>query len=134
MQYVHRVTRVWSLARRYGFDVLIVIAALESALEVAVRRDAPQAPRTTLWLAAPAAAVVVLPLLGRRRFPFAAPAAVWLLAAALSFVDGRLVVFTVSIFVAGMAAAFLLGNLRDDLQARLGLAVVLGLSAATRPG
>ena len=129
MQYVHRVTRVWSLARRYGFDVLIVIAALESALEVAVRRDAPQAPRTTLWLAVPAAAVVVLPLLGRRRFPFAAPAAVWLLAAALSFVDGRLVVFTVSIFVAGMAAAFLLGNLRDDLQARLGLAVVLGGAA-----
>ena len=42
----------------------------------------------------PAIALVVLPLLARRRFPFAAPAAVWLLAAALSFVDGRLVVFT----------------------------------------
>ena len=66
----------------------------------------------------PAVALVVLPLLARRRFPFAAPAAVWLLAAALSFVDGRLVVFTVSAFVAGMAAAFLLGNLRDAVQAR----------------
>ena len=48
--------------------------------------------RTTRWLAAPAIALVVLPLLARRRFPFAAPAAVWLLATALSFADGRLVV------------------------------------------
>ena len=34
-------------------------------------------------------------------------------ALALSFVDGSLVTFATSIFVAGMAASFLLGNLRD---------------------
>ena len=45
--------------------------------------------------------------------PFAAPAAVWLLAASLSFVDGRLVPSTVSASLAGMGAALLLGNLRD---------------------
>ena len=73
--------------------------------------------------------LVVLPLLARRRFPFAAPAAVWLLAMALSFVDGRLVVFTGQRFLAGMAAAFLLGGLGDDTRARLGLAIVLGCSA-----
>jgi len=81
--------------------------------------------RTTLWFAVPAVALVVLPLLGLHRFPFAAPASVWLIGAALSFADGRLVVFTHSVFVAGMAAALLLGNLRDAVQARLGLAVVL---------
>ena len=32
--------------------------------------------------------------LGRRRFPFAALVSVWLLSAALSFADGRAVVFT----------------------------------------
>jgi signal transduction histidine kinase len=119
------VSRFRFLASRYGFDALIAIAAIESALEVARRHDSLGAPRTTLWFAVPAVALVVLPLLGRRRFPFAAPASVWLIGAALSFADGRLVVFTHSVFVAGMAAALLLGNLRDAVQARLGLAVVL---------
>jgi signal transduction histidine kinase len=120
------VTRVWSLARAYGLDALIVIAAVESALEVALSQREPE---TTLWFAVPAIALVTLPLLGRRHFPFAAPASVWLLAAALSFVDGRLVPTTATASVAGIAAAFLLGNLRDPVQARLGLAIVLGGAA-----
>ena len=49
-----------------------------------------------------------------------------MIAAVRSFVDGRLVVFSVISSVAGMVAAFLLGNLRDETQARLGLAIVLG--------
>jgi signal transduction histidine kinase len=118
-----------SFARRYGFDVLIAIAAIESAVEVALRRDSPGAPSTTLWFTVPVVALLVLPLLWRRRFPFAAPASVWLLGAALSFIDGRLVVFTATTFVAGMAAAFLLGNLGDTVQARIGLAVTLGGAA-----
>jgi signal transduction histidine kinase len=114
------------LARRHGLDLLIVLLALEAALEVAFRHDPVQEPRTTVWVAAPAAALVVLPLLARRRFAFGAPAAVWVLSAALSFADGRLVVFPAGILVAGMVASFLLGNLPDDRQARLGLAIVVG--------
>ncbi len=121
--------RLWFLARRYGLDALIVLVAIESALEVALRHDPGREPRTTAWFTVPATALVVLPLLGRRRFPFAAPVAVWLVAAALSFVDGRLVVFTVGVNVAGMVAAFLLGNLRDPVQARVGLAIVIGSAA-----
>jgi signal transduction histidine kinase len=123
------VSRIGSIARRYGFDLLIVIAAIESVLEVVLRRDALDAPRTTLWFAVPAIALLVLSLLGRRRFPFAAPASVWLLAAALSSVDGRLVGFANAAFVAGMAAAFLLGNLRDTVQGRIGLAVTVSGAA-----
>ena len=122
-------SRAGSLARRYGLDLLIVLAAIEVALEVALRHDSEGAPRATLWFAVPAAAAIVLPLLGRRRFPFVAPVAVWLLAAAFSFVDGDLVGFVYAPLVAGMAAAFLLGNLRDATQARIGLAVVLGAAA-----
>jgi signal transduction histidine kinase len=129
LQYVQRVTRISSLARAYVFDALVVIAAVESALEVALRHDQLREPRTTPWFAVPAIALVVLPLVGRRRFSFAAPAAVWLVAAAVSFVDGRLVPFTATAVVAGFAAAFLLGNLRDSVQARLGLAIVLGGAA-----
>ena len=116
-------------ARRYGLDILILVAAIESALEVALRGDAVEAPTSAAWFAVPAIGAVVVALLGRRRFPFAAPATLWLLAAAVSFVDGRLVVFTAGAYLAGMVASFLLGNLRDENQARLGLALVIGSAA-----
>jgi signal transduction histidine kinase len=109
--------------------VLIALLAIEAMLEVAVRRDSPDAPGTTLWFDVPAIAIMVLPLFARRRFPFAAPAAYWLLATGLSFVDGRLVTFMTSVFVIGMATSFLLGNLREALQAQMGLAIVLGCAA-----
>ena len=118
-------SHVTSFARKYGFDVLIVLAATAAVLEVALRVDPLRAPQTPLWFAVPAAALVVLPLLLRRRFPFAAPATLWLLAAALSFIDGRLIVFPYGVYFAGIAASFLLGNLRDAVQARIGLAIVV---------
>jgi len=114
--------------RRYGFDALIAVAALVIALEGAFR-DGADPPTTTRWFTVPALALIVLPLLLRRRFPFAAPAAVWVIAAACSVIDGRLVVFSVISSVAGMVAAFLLGNLRDDTQARIGLAIVVAGAA-----
>jgi signal transduction histidine kinase len=129
VQYVRLVRRLSLLARRYGLDALIVLAALEVALEIALRHEAGREPRTTPWFAVPAVAVLVLALLGRRRLPFAAPASLWLYAAALSFVDGPLVVFTVGAQVAGMGASFLLGNVRDSFQARVGLAIVVGCAA-----
>jgi signal transduction histidine kinase len=73
--------------------------------------------------------MIVLPLLARRRRPFGAPASVWLLAAAFSFVDGRLVGFTQGAVAAGLAASFLLGQVSDAVQARIGLAIVLSGAA-----
>jgi len=131
------VSRVGQAVRRWEFDVLIVVLALAAVLEVAIRRDNADAPQTTLWFGIPAAAVIVLWLLARRRFPFGAPAAFWLLAAAASFVDGRLIPFPAGLYLAGMLAAFLLGNLRDVILARVGLAVILGSMATiilNRPG
>jgi signal transduction histidine kinase len=122
------VNRLWAFSRGYGFALLVVIVAVESALEIALRHDPPGQPGPPSWFAVSAVALVVLSLLGRRRFGFAAPAALWLLCAALSFVDGRLAE-PAGVFLAGMAAAFLLGNVRDTVQARLGLAVVLGCAA-----
>ncbi len=121
--------RIPFYARRGVFDVLIVVAAVESALEVALRHDTLRAPHTTSWFAVPAIALVILPLLGRRRFPFVAPLSVWLVAAALSVVDGRLVLFTISPFIAAITASLLLGDVGDAFQARLGLVVVLGGAA-----
>jgi signal transduction histidine kinase len=116
---------VGRLARRYGFDALVVAAALGAALAVGLRQHAVDAPTVSPWFGVPATALMILPLLARRRFPLAAPLAVWVLAAGLSFVDGRLVTFTVISSAAGVAAAFLLGNLPDAVQARLGLVAVI---------
>ena len=129
VKYVQDVKGLWSLARRYGFDALIVLLAVEAMFEVALRRDLPDAPHTTPWFGVPAIAVLVLPLFARRRFPFAAPAAFWLLAVGISFVDGQLVTFMTSAFVIGMAASFLLGNQRAAVAAQTGLAVAVGGAA-----
>ena len=117
------------LERRYWLELIVLLLALGAMLEVAVRRDAESAPRTTLWFVIPAIAVLALPVLARRRHPFAAAAAFWLLAAALSFVDGRLIPFPAGVFLLGMAASFLLGNLRDTRRAWIGLAITLGGAA-----
>lgn len=109
--------------------MLIAIAAAECAVEVAVRDDPSREPETSLWFAVPAIVLVVVPLFWRRRYAFAAPASVWVLAAAVSFVDGRLIPFAAGASIAGLIAAFLLGNLRDALQGRIGLAIVLGGAA-----
>ena len=116
---------LWPLLRRRGFDALIILATVLGTAQVAFAGESADSPRTTLWFCVPATALVMLPLLARRRFPFGAPLAVWLLGPASSFVDGHLVPFVPSISVAGLAAAFLLGNLRNSLEAWLGLAVVV---------
>jgi signal transduction histidine kinase len=119
------VSRIRHVAQEYWFELLIGFLAIAGMLELVVGRDAPGAPTTTLWIAIPTVAVLLLPLLARRRFPFAAPAAYWLLAAAISFGDGLLLAFIGSLGVVGLASAFLLGNLRSPLKAGAGLIIVL---------
>jgi signal transduction histidine kinase len=121
------VKRLWPLARTYWFEVLIGLLALEAMSEVVVGRNSEDAP--SLWFALLLIAIVVSPVFARRRFPFAAPATYWLLAAAISFVNWWVLPYAHSLFVVGMAVAFLLGNLRDERRAVVGLAVVVGSAA-----
>jgi signal transduction histidine kinase len=125
VRYVQCVSRIRYVAREYWFELLIAFLAFAGMLELVVGRDSPGAPPTTLWIAIPTVAVLVLPLLARRRFPFAAPAYYWLLAAAISFGDGVLLAFIGSLSIVGLASAFLLGNLKDPLKAGAGLIIVL---------
>ena len=121
MQYVQRVSRKRNFVRKYWFDGAIALLAIVGLLEFAVR----DAPSSTPWFAVPAVGTLVLLIIARRRFPFAAPAAYWVLAASISFVDSALLPSIQSLFVVGMSAAFLLGNLRNGLKAAAGLAVVV---------
>ena len=114
------------LARKYWFDLLVALLAIVALLEVVLGRGSPGAPRAALWFSIPAIVILVLPIFARRRFPFAGPAAYWLLAAGISFVDPQLIPYANALVPLGIADAFLLGNLRDFRQAGAGLAVVVG--------
>jgi signal transduction histidine kinase len=125
---------VWAVRRerflqRFGFDLVLVLLAVYGGYEV-TRQDADVLlPGTPVWVGVAGVVVTILPLFARRQFPFAAPVLVWVLGAAISFVDGRLVPSTVSIYAAGIAAAYLLGSLDDARRAKIGLAFVLGGAA-----
>jgi signal transduction histidine kinase len=129
VQYVHGVSRLGHLARRYGFDALVAVLGIQALLVVVISRDAADAPQTTLWFVLPAIVAMVLPLFARARFPLGGPAAFWLVAVGSSFVDGHLIPFPGGVYILGMAAAFLLGNLRESPKAWLGLALVIGSAA-----
>ena len=129
MRYVQCVSRSRHRAHEYWFELLVAALAVAGMLELIILRS-PGAPTSSMWFAVPAAAVLLLVLLTRRWFPFGAPAAYWILAAALSFIDGMLIPSIESLFLVGLASAALLGNLPNARQAWTGLAIVLaGITA-----
>jgi signal transduction histidine kinase len=128
VRYLQRVSqsKIDYVAREYWFELLIGALLTSALLELVIQNDSPGAPPSSLWFGVPALAILVGPLFARRRFPFAAPAAYWVIATAISFVDGQLIPFMVALFPVGLASAFLLGNLRNGRQAWIGLGIVLG--------
>lgn len=128
--YAGPVSRSRTLLTTRGVDALIVVLALAGSV-AELLRPAGQRPDSPLQLAVESAAVglMILTLLLRHRAPFLAPAATWLISAALSFVDGRLIVGQTPLSIAGMLAAVLLGALADVRQARVGLVIVLVCAA-----
>jgi signal transduction histidine kinase len=126
VEYLQRVSRMRHIARDNWFELLIGALGVVAMIELIVGRNSPGAPSTSLRYAVPVVGLLVAPLFARRRFPFAAPAAYWVAASAISFFDGVLIPFMVSLFPIGLVAAFLLGNSRDAHRAWAGLAIVLG--------
>jgi signal transduction histidine kinase len=121
--------RVLRFFATWGLDVLIVIAAVGGAIGTALRDDVDRPDGVQLWFEIVAITVVPLLLLGRRRWPFGAPALVWISSASLSFVDHQLITTQPGVYLCGMGAAVLLGGLPQAVQARAGLIIVL-VSAA----
>jgi signal transduction histidine kinase len=124
--YVVLVTkRVRRLFADHTLDVVVVIVAIVSVITVFGRDDVERSSSFAHGVEAVGIGAAILLLLLRRGQPFLAPAGTWLCAAALSFYDGRIVASEPGIFLAGMIAAVLLGNLSDVRQARAGLTVVV---------
>jgi signal transduction histidine kinase len=124
VQYLQRMRRVEGLARTYWVDALIALLAIAGSLELVVARNAANDPPPDLWVSILLLWVLVAPIFFRRRFPFGAPAAYWVLAAAITFYDGLMIPFIGSLGVVGLATAFMLGNLRNGLKAGIGVAIV----------
>jgi signal transduction histidine kinase len=123
------VDRVWRLLAAWGLDGLVAFAATASAVGTVLRDDSYRPDGLQLWFEVAGLTTALLALCARRRFPFLAPAFLWVTAPALSFLDGNLIITQAGVFVCGMGAAVLLGSLRNGLQSRVGLVLVLVGSA-----
>jgi signal transduction histidine kinase len=126
-EYLQTVKRLWPLARRYWFDAVVLAMAGIGVTGAILGRGREIGPEGPLWFDVLAMLAIVLPLLARRRFPFGAPAAVGVAAALISFVDKTVVPFDGVTFLVGCAALFLVGLLRDRVQAVAGFAVAEGV-------
>lgn len=122
-------SRIRRFVARFGLDILILGAATQCVIGTTLRSDADRPTGARLWFEAAAIAAVVLVLCARRAFPFAAPTATWVGAAALTFVDGQLITTQPGVLLAGLGAALLLGSLRGGTPSRIGLLIVLGCAA-----
>ena len=114
---------VWPLVQSYWLDALVIACAVAGVLEMIGGRNSPDFPTIPFALALILEAALTLVLLTRRRLPFAAPAGMFVAAAALSFWDGRLVTYTFSGFLTALAACFLLGLVEERRQALAGLGI-----------
>ena len=122
--------RLGVLAKTYAIDMVIVALVLVGMLDTVLRwNTADPNPSGTFWFALPAMAVLAIVILAHRRFPFAGPAAYWVLAAGISFVDPLLLPSAESFFAVGLVTAFLLGSLRDTRKASIGLAIIVASTA-----
>ena len=120
---------LFSLARRYWFDALILVGVGFGLAEVVVNQGHKNGPEGPLWFDLLAMLAITVPLFFRRRFPFGAPVAVGAAIAASSFVDGHLIPSGLITNLAAISAFVLMGMLRDRTQAIAGLAYGLGVAA-----
>ena len=129
LSYFEPMGRVRRFSAAWGLDVLIVCAAVASAVGTLVRND-PQRPASLqLGFEVIAIALIPLALCARRRFVFLAATFVWVVSPLLSFLDGNLIPTQAGVFITGMVAAALLGSVKNGLQSRVGLVLVLVGSA-----
>jgi signal transduction histidine kinase len=129
VEYLRVVKRFLRLARRYWFDALLVLGLGIGVFGAVVSQSEADGPTGPLWFDVVAVVAIVTPLFLRRRFPFGAPIAVGVGVGLTAFVDERLVPKDFIPFVAGCAAVFLVGLLRERRLAIAGIVLAIGVEA-----
>jgi signal transduction histidine kinase len=128
-RYLDGVSRLRQTLQTHAVNALVVMAAIAGAVGTAARSDPSMPTGPAGWAETVAIVGVVVALLLRRRYPFGAPAFVLLASTALSFVDGKLITSQAVVYIVGLYAALLLGNLRNEVHGRIGLVMVVGCAA-----
>jgi signal transduction histidine kinase len=123
------VTTLLRLVRRYWFDALVLAGIGVGLAGVVAGQGRTDGPTGPLWFDILAIVAILSPLVVRRRFPFGAPLAVGGAVVLTTFVDARVTPYAFVPFLAGCAAVFLVGLLRDRSLAAAGLALALGVEA-----
>jgi signal transduction histidine kinase len=129
VEYLRVVKTFLRLARRYWFDALIAVGLGLGVFGAVVSQDQRDGPMGPLWFDVLAVVAIVAPLFFRRRFPFGAPIAVGVAVALTALVDERIVPKDFIPFLAGCAAVFLVGLLRERRQAIAGIVLAIGVEA-----
>ena len=129
LEYLRAVKTFLRLARRYWFDALILVALGLGLFGAVASQGMADGPTGPLWFDLLAVVAIVTPLFFRRRFPFGAPIAVGVAVALTTFVDERLVPKDFIPFLAGCAAVFLVGLLRERRLAIAGIVLAIGVEA-----
>ena len=129
LEYLRVVTRFLRLARRSWFDALLVVGLGIGVFGAIVSQSEADGPTGPLWFDVLAVVAIVTPLFFRRRFPFGAPIAVGAAVGLTAFVDERLVPKDFIPFLAGCAAVFLVGLLRERRLAIAGIVLAIGVEA-----
>jgi signal transduction histidine kinase len=122
-----RIRALWPYLGRYVFDAIIVafaVGGVYEAISIPQGPDAdPDAPDTSLWVAIPVVLLMTLPLLARRRWAFAAPAFVCVVAVLTAYFEPLLIPWSFVPFMGILGSFFLFGMLEDRLQLRAGLGI-----------
>jgi signal transduction histidine kinase len=129
LEYLRAVKTFLRVARRYWFDALILLALGLGLFGAVASQEMDDGPTGPLWFDLLAVVAIVTPLFFRRRFPFGAPIAVGAAVGLTAFVDERLVPKDFIPFLAGCAAVFLVGLLRDRRLAIAGIVLAIGVEA-----
>jgi signal transduction histidine kinase len=122
-------SRLWHLARRYWFDVLVLAGVGGGLAAVVAGEQGENRPQGPLWFDVVAVLAFTTPFWARRRFPLGTPLAVGTAVGASSFVDDRLIPDNFVALLAGIAVAFLFGMRPFRSQSVAGLAFLLGVAA-----
>jgi len=119
----------WQLAQRRWFDGLLLVG-LGLGLAIVVHdQHSKHGPEGPLWFDVLSVVALIAPFFLRKRFPFGAPAAVAIVIALTSFIDGRVITQSFIPLLAGIAANVLFAMLPERRKALAGYALTLAAAA-----